>query len=51
MEEVADDLDPDNDIFYGKSSNGHEVMIVNEREIFRNYEISPAHLNKISCRY
>jgi hypothetical protein len=35
MEEVDDDLDPDNDISYGKSSNGHEVMIVNEREIFQ----------------
>jgi hypothetical protein len=34
MEELDDDFDPDNDIYYGKSSNGHEVMIVNEREIF-----------------
>jgi hypothetical protein len=25
MEEVDDDLDPANDISYGKSSNGHEV--------------------------
>ena len=30
MEEVDDDFDPNNDTSYGKSSNGHEVMIVND---------------------
>ena len=28
MEEVVDDFDPDNDIAYGKSNKGHEVMII-----------------------
>ena len=45
MEEVDDDLDPDNDISYGKSSNGHEVMIVNEREIFHKKKCGKRKLN------
>ena len=34
MDDVDNDFDPDNDISYGKSNKGHEVMIVNERELF-----------------
>jgi hypothetical protein len=33
-EEFDVDLDLDNDISYGKSCKGNEVMIVNEQEIF-----------------
>ena len=36
MDDVDNDFDPDNDISYGKSNKGHEVMIVNERELFNN---------------
>ena len=45
MEELDDDFDPDNDISYGKSSNGHEVMIVNEREIFHKWKPNKRKLN------
>ena len=60
MEEFDNAIDPDNDISYGISSKGHEVMIVNEREIFvkrkigkrtlnNNYTIGWSCKNKPSC--
>ena len=45
MEEVGDDFDPDNDTSYGKSSYVHEVMIVNEREIFHIKKCGKKKLN------
>ena len=60
MEEFDNAIDPDNDISYGISSKGHEVMIVNEREIFvkrkigkrtldNNYSIGWSYKNQPSC--
>ena len=45
IEEVDDDFDPDNDTSYGKSSNGHEVMIVYEREIIHIKKCDKRKLN------
>ena len=35
MEEINNDIDPDNDAAYGISNRGNEVMLINEREIFQ----------------
>jgi len=56
MEEDDDDFDPDNDISYGKSCKGHEVMIVNEREIFHKKKCGKRKLNDSysiswNCKY
>ena len=45
IEEVDDDFEPDNDTSYGKSSNGHEVMIIYEREIFHIKKCGKRKLN------
>ena len=45
MEEFDNAIDSDNDISYGISSKGHEVMIVNEREIFVKRKIGKRTLN------
>ena len=45
MEEFDNAIDPDNDISYRISNKGHEVMIVNEREIFVKRKIGKRTLN------
>jgi len=52
MEEVDNAIDPvdnaidsDNDISYGISNNGYEVMIVNDKEIFHKIKIGKRTLN------
>ena len=45
MEEFDNAIDPDNDISYRISNKGHEVMIVNEREIFQKRKIGKRTLN------
>ena len=44
MEEINNHIDPDNDISYGISNRGNEVMIVNEREIFHKKIVVKEHL-------
>jgi hypothetical protein len=48
MNEVYDDFDPDNDISYGKSTKGREVMIVNA-EISNSFSISWHCKNRLNC--
>lgn len=45
MEKDDNDIDPVNDISYGMSSKGKEVMIVNEREIFHKRNCGKRKLN------
>ncbi len=45
MEEIDNDIDPDNDVAYGKSNRGNEVMIINEREIFQKKNCGKRTLN------
>jgi len=39
IDPVDNAIDPDNDISYGISNKGYEVMIVNDREIFLKRKI------------
>ena len=34
MDEINNNIDPENQVSYGRSTRGNEVMIVNDREIF-----------------
>ena len=34
MEEIDNNIDPENEVSYGTSSKGKEVMIVNDKETF-----------------
>jgi hypothetical protein len=34
MQEINNNIDPENEVSYGTSCEGKEVMIVNDREIF-----------------
>lgn len=43
MEEINNDIDPDNDVTYGISNRGNEVIIINEREIFQKKIVVKEH--------
>ena len=45
MEEINNDIDPDNDVAYGISNRGNEVIIINEREIFQKQNCGKRTLN------
>jgi len=45
IDPVDNAIDPDNDISYGISNNGYEVMIVNDKEIFHKIKIGKRTLN------
>ena len=47
MEEIDVNVVDDNDISYGKSNKGLEVIILNDREIFHKRKIGKRTLNNI----